>query len=976
MATTILVIDDNQITRKVVRTALEADGFAVVEAADGASAIKLFGQYAIAVVLQDLLLPDIDGFALLARLRALPRGNDTPILAFTGLLTKHDEARVSAVGFDDVISKPAEPSRLLQIIRTHLPTATRPSSQLFGVGRTMIVADDDPVQRKLVAFRMQKLGFEVVVAVDGLDALELARTSQPDLIVSDVLMPRLDGFGLCLQLRRDEALASIPVVLATNSYLDVADRELALKAGAHALILRTPDLRELVECVRRTTQLPATPPRVTAAEGELDSDRLVRVLQQLEKQLNLHSNVSKRCSLLSAELAVLNSIAEALASDEHIETALRQALAACFDAGGISLGALFLKTNGKLRALALGLSEQWHEEELATFFGELSLLNDTILSQKFLAIPSDAGDLVQQQRLLERAGVASALIVPLVHKKQSLGALVMMSRSVEMNDEDRVLFGQAVAGQIGQALAVTRAFEEKQASERVAKEQAAVLSSILDSIADAVVVADESGKFIHWNAAANAIMPLGPVSAAPDTWSQMYGLYESDQSTLLPTDRIPLVRAMRGESVEAVELFVRNEGSPEGKWLNVNAQPWRDDNDAIRGGVSAFRDVTHEKAAQMQLMLSDRMASVGMLAAGVAHEINNPLAAVLANLELSQRELSAQTVTPEALQDIREMVNDARLAADRVRQIVRDLKIFSRHEEVTPGPVDVRRVIESSLRMAWNELRHRCRVVKKLADVEFVEATESRLGQVFLNLIVNAAQAIPEGRADQNTITLATRMEPGGRVVVEVSDSGEGMSKETLGRIFTPFFTTKPSGVGTGLGLAICYRIVHSFGGEIQVESEVGKGTTVRVLLRPSSTDLRITPTAASAWIAPAARGRVLVIDDEVAMGVVVRRALSGEHDVVHTTHASDALSRIVGGAEFDVILCDLMMPQMTGMDMYRALQQQSPVHAERMIFMSGGAFTPAAREFLDKVTNQRIDKPFDLQSLRTLINAHVKSRG
>lgn len=293
-----------------------------------------------------------------------------------------------------------------------------------------------------------------------------------------------------------------------------------------------------------------------------------------------------------------------------------------------------------------------------------------------------------------------------------------------------------------------------------------------------------------------------------------------------------------------------------------------------------------------------------------------------------------------------------------MRDIVRDLKLFSRADEDDRIAVDVERVLESSQRMAWNEIRHRARLVKDFAPVPPDFANESRLGQVFLNLIVNAAQAIPEGRAESNRIRIGTSLGPGGRVVVEVTDTGSGMPPDVLKRLFAPFFTTKPVGVGTGLGLSICHRIVTALGGEIRAESTLGQGSTFRVFLPPADLAKSSTPTPPTAPARTVRRGRVLVIDDEASVGSAIRRVLGSEHEVIVTNRGGDAIARLGTGERFDVILCDLMMPEMTGMDVHAALVDQWPEQADRMIFLTGGAFTVLAREFLARVPSLRIDKP------------------
>lgn len=378
---------------------------------------------------------------------------------------------------------------------------------------------------------------------------------------------------------------------------------------------------------------------------------------------------------------------------------------------------------------------------------------------------------------------------------------------------------------------------------------------------------------------------------------------------------------------------------------------------------------------QEQLMVSDCMASMGTLAAGVAHEINNPLASVMANVNLAAATVNAlldQNGTSRELTEVKEELQDAREAVERIRNIIRDLKIFSRPQVTDQGPIDVEKVMESTLRMAWNEVRHRARLVKDYGLTPKVAGSDSRIGQVFLNLIINAAQSIPEGQWETNKITVKTSTDDSGSALIEVIDTGSGMSPDALAHIFQPFFTTKPVGVGTGLGLSICHRIVNDLGGSISVESEVGKGTRFQVRLPAAKTTSllrKMTPPLGVA-IRP---GKVLVVDDEASVGKAVARVLGPEHSVEVLQSAELALKRMAAGERFDVILCDLLMPQMTGMDFHDALLRVDPTQVSKIIFLTGGAFTPRARAFLADIGNQRIEKPFDPIHLRSLINDRIR---
>jgi signal transduction histidine kinase len=407
---------------------------------------------------------------------------------------------------------------------------------------------------------------------------------------------------------------------------------------------------------------------------------------------------------------------------------------------------------------------------------------------------------------------------------------------------------------------------------------------------------------------------------------------------------------------------------------------------------SAMR--SEQRKIQEQLLISDRMASVGTLAAGVAHEINNPLSVVAGNLQVVRQDADAifaelQTLhgaggpisdaraarLATAVDSLRAATSDAEEAAERVRTIVRDLRVFSRPEEDRREPVDVHRVIESSVRMARNELRHRAKVVRNFGTVPLVEANEARLGQVFLNLLVNAAQAIPEGQTDHNSITVTTAVVDG-MIAVDIADTGGGIPADVLPRIFDVFFTTKPIGVGTGLGLAICHRILTAMDGRIEVQSRVGEGTTFRVALKRARSGRTVEMPAVRPRVSDGGRvANVLVIEDEPALGRVLQRLLT-PHQVTVVNRAHEALTRLASGDVFDLILCDLMMPEMTGMDFHAELSRTSPETAARVVFMSGGAFTPGAREFLETTSNRRIDKPLDTTRLRRLVEESVAHAG
>jgi signal transduction histidine kinase/ligand-binding sensor domain-containing protein/CheY-like chemotaxis protein len=374
-----------------------------------------------------------------------------------------------------------------------------------------------------------------------------------------------------------------------------------------------------------------------------------------------------------------------------------------------------------------------------------------------------------------------------------------------------------------------------------------------------------------------------------------------------------------------------------------------------------------------RLAHAEKMAAVGTLAAGVGHEINNPLAFIISNLHYAAEEVhdAGERAGKEGAwaEDVEQALREALQGADRVRRIVQDLKAFSRVQPQEPQRVDLQAVLELALSLADVELRHRAQVVKDYSPKLTVLGDETRLGQVFLNLMVNAAQAIPEGRTNSNEIRITTRKNEQGQAVIAVSDTGTGISPDVLPRIFEPFFTTKPVGMGTGLGLSICHSYVQAMGGDIRVRSELGRGTTFEVVL-PAAPELTRAAHAASPTPVSASTvgGRLMVIDDEPLLIAALSRMLAPEHEVVTFTSARQALQELRDGAEYSLILCDLMMPEMTGMDLHATLADEAPELAERMVFLTGGAFTEAGRAFLETSHLPWIEKPFEPDALRARI--------
>lgn len=407
--------------------------------------------------------------------------------------------------------------------------------------------------------------------------------------------------------------------------------------------------------------------------------------------------------------------------------------------------------------------------------------------------------------------------------------------------------------------------------------------------------------------------------------------------------------------------------------VRVDFAPVRGEDSSVQGGVGIVEDVTERRRLQARLAQSDRLASVGTLAAGVAHEINNPLAYVLSNLEFARKRFAecAQELSDlEARSRISESLEHARDGAERVQTIVRDLKTFSRGGDESRDNVYLERAIEAALTMAHPLIRGRARILRDYQPTRAVWADEGRLAQVFLNLIINAAQAIGDGAPSANEIRVRVFEASDGRVCGEVSDTGEGIDAEHLSRVFEPFFTTRASGVGTGLGLSVCHGLVTGFGGEITVESQRGRGTTFRVIL-PRSTEPapRESSTERKKRLSRPRRRRVLVVDDETLLARSIELQLQDEHDIEVVGSGHSALEKLRSETRYDLVLCDMMLPDISGMDVFEQARAFANGSHERFVFMTGGSFSPRVFKFLRDNEVPCLEKPFTAEQLKEVID-------
>jgi signal transduction histidine kinase/ActR/RegA family two-component response regulator len=413
------------------------------------------------------------------------------------------------------------------------------------------------------------------------------------------------------------------------------------------------------------------------------------------------------------------------------------------------------------------------------------------------------------------------------------------------------------------------------------------------------------------------------------------------------------------------------------------------------------------KEAQAKLLHSGKLAAIGQIAGGVAHEVNNPATFILTNLRVLRDHVGVLRATfsrlrrlverpdPVAeethaavdaivadgsidalLRETNEMVDDNLAGIERIASIVADLRTFSRIEQDDVRQVTVNDLVDVACNLGYADIRHRARLIKELKRLPPVSAEPGKLAQVFTTLLVNAAHSIEEGAAGENEIRVSTDLEDG-FVVVAVQDTGAKVPDGARKRLFQPFYENSGRDYGTGIGLSLCAEIVRLHGGTIELKDVDGRGNRFEVKLpalaaRASSAP----PKELARGPAPSGRrARILVIDDDVAVLRAYRRMLASRHDVVLATGGQSGLSTLADDAGFDLVLCDVMMPEVDGPMVYDALVARAPHLVERVVFCSGGAFTPRAKEFLASVDNAFLAKPIDVDVLERMIQGACARR-
>ena len=763
----------------------------------------------------------------------------------------------------------------------------------------ILIADDNVTNRKLLRVMLQAEGYETVEAADGNEALEILESEDVSLILSDVLMPNMDGFRLCHAVRHTERLKHIPFIIQTSSYDSSSDERLAISFGADLFIRRPISSNELLGAVRRTVgqTRPRQSPRAQSLE-ELDvmktySVRLVRQLEDTNaelanahaKILDIHQSLLKRTDELEQSEEKFRGIFENI-TDVFFRTDMQ---------GTIQIVSPSIRRYGHDPSTLIGCDFR----ELCAKPGDYdmvigALVEGQVLEDKELALKQTAGK-----------WSVSSLSARLITDVQR--------RPIEIEG-------------------VLRDISERKQVEEVLRASETFYRSLGDAVPDFVWACDAQGRanFINRRYLEYTGYTLEEMSKLrldayhhPDDLPDLQAKWQSASA--------------KREGYEAEARYKRHDG--EYRWFLIRAVPVKDIHGNTIQWVGTSTDIHERKRLEEQLLHSQKLEAIGRLAGGIAHDFNNLLTAILGYSELAEEEVAADTTASRYLKTIQG-------AATRAAALTHQLLAFARQQIIEPRVLTLNDILDdvsSLLRPLLGE--HIELAIMPGNDLWRIRVDPGQLEQVIVNLAVNAADAMPQGgrllieteniTLDEGYAYVHPDLQPGEYVLLAVSDTGEGMDEALQKRVFDPFFTTKAKGKGTGLGLSTCHGIIKQSGGHIWLYSEPGRGTTFRIYLPRVQAAATRPPTPPEVMDMHGVETVLLVEDEAIVREMAVQALRSQGYTVIAAENGDKALEYISGhSGEINLLLTDVVMPHMGGRQLAERLEEIEPgVH---VLYTSG----------------------------------------
>jgi signal transduction histidine kinase/ActR/RegA family two-component response regulator len=479
---------------------------------------------------------------------------------------------------------------------------------------------------------------------------------------------------------------------------------------------------------------------------------------------------------------------------------------------------------------------------------------------------------------------------------------------------------------------------EREHTADLLREQKMKLDATIASMADAVLVADENGQIILANPAAKAM--FGELqSVGSKDWKRRNPIFLPDGITLFPTGETPMARAIRGESVDNLEIVLHRLSTLTTIHLIANGRPLHDPSGAPKGAVVVYRDVTESKETERLLRQAQKMDAIGQLTGGIAHDFNNILTVIIGMIEIVAEEVAEEPQIVALAKTISQ-------AADRGAELTQRLLAFARKQPLRPREVDVNALIVEATSLLRASLGQQIEI-ESLLDKSALHALvdTSQLTTALLNLAVNARDAMPNGGRltletgnvvlDKDSVDAGTDIKSGRYVMIAVTDNGSGIPASIRDKVFEPFFTTKGLGKGTGLGLSMVYGFVKQSGGHIRIDSEEGRGTSIKLFL-PQATAQARSSTSPEPAAVKGGRETILVVEDDPLVRKYVTSQLNSlGYRTLEAANGRDALAITDSEAEFELLFTDVIMPgSMNGRELAEEAVKRRPTL--KVLFTSG----------------------------------------
>jgi len=862
----ILIVEDSRTQARQLESILKQIGYPVSIAYNGKEALSFAKRQKPTVVISDILMPEMDGYQLCKLMKIDEKLKDIPIVLLTQLSDPKEIIRGLECGADDFIIKPYNEELLLARVQAILTLRSKRDAAAKEIN--ILIVEDSPTQAEQLKFLLEECGYTILVAANGKEGLDVARKNKPTLVISDILMPVMDGYELAYEIKRDEELKKIPIILVT-SLMDRKDVIRKASVVADGYFTKPYDDEYLLSKIESLLSISGREERTADTSGlevffagerfAITSSRR----QILNFLLSIYENTIRQNRDLILMQHELQSFNEQL--EEKVEERTRQ----------------------------LQLSEEKYRTLLET--------------------NTDAIIVVSKEQAVCFANKAALLlfglkIEELVNKPFSFSVAAGETKDAEINRTDgkkafaemRVV--ETTWGEKKAYLATFRDITERKRIEEARRESEENFRSLAENANDGIAIINLNGNIVYANR-----------RFADMTGSSIDELLTSSIKDHTDPDKFLEIKKLYRQMLKGSPYLIQHEtvilkknGENIPVEITFSKSLWHSQNAVI----IIVRDITERKKREGELIRASKFESLSTLAGGIAHDFNNLLTAILGNVSLARASINPQD-------EIYKVLADLEKASLRAKDLTQQLLTFAKGGNPIKKTASIGELIKDSSNFVLRGSKTRCDF-SMAKDLWPLEVDEGQMNQVMHNLIINAEQAMPDGgvikvTAENITVGTAEKKLPikdGKYVKIRIKDTGTGIPEKHLTKIFDPYFTTKKE--GSGLGLATAYAIIKNHNGYISVESKVGLGTTFTIYLPASSKGVRTVESGENNILT--GKGRILVMDDEEIVRDVVGKMLTKlGYDVEFAKDGIEAIEMYIrakeAGHPFNVIIMDLTIP-------------------------------------------------------------------